>query len=108
MTNPHVAEKVTPRHLRRAAYLYVRQSTLRQVLVNTGAARRALQPVAPRALEHSLDRTVADANLVGNPADAPAKDARRENRIGDLRTAPRRRAAWATTAWLSAARSPTW
>ncbi len=28
-------QKVTPRHLRRAAYLYVRQSTLRQVLENT-------------------------------------------------------------------------
>lgn len=34
------AEKVTPRHLRRAAYLYVRQSTLRQVLENTESTKR--------------------------------------------------------------------
>jgi DNA invertase Pin-like site-specific DNA recombinase len=40
MTSPHVAEKVTPRHLRRAAYLYVRQSTLRQVLENTESTHR--------------------------------------------------------------------
>lgn len=40
MTSPHVAEKVTPRHLRRAAYLYVRQSTLRQVLENTESTQR--------------------------------------------------------------------
>ena len=40
MTRPPVAEKVTPRHLRRAAYLYVRQSTLRQVLENTESTHR--------------------------------------------------------------------
>lgn len=40
MTSPHVAERVTPRHLRRAAYLYVRQSTLRQVLENTESTQR--------------------------------------------------------------------
>jgi DNA invertase Pin-like site-specific DNA recombinase len=34
------ADKVTPRHLRRAAYLYVRQSTLRQVLENTESTKR--------------------------------------------------------------------
>ncbi len=33
-------DKVTPRHLRRAAYLYVRQSTLRQVLENTESTHR--------------------------------------------------------------------
>ena len=27
--------KITPRHLRRQAYLYIRQSTLRQVVENT-------------------------------------------------------------------------
>ena len=32
--------KVTPRHLRRQAYLYVRQSTLRQVLENTESTER--------------------------------------------------------------------
>jgi len=40
MTSLPVAEKVTPRHLRRAAYLYVRQSTLRQVLENTESTHR--------------------------------------------------------------------
>jgi DNA invertase Pin-like site-specific DNA recombinase len=34
------SEKVTPRHLRRAAYLYVRQSTLRQVVENTESTQR--------------------------------------------------------------------
>jgi DNA invertase Pin-like site-specific DNA recombinase len=38
MTDAH--QKVTPRHLRRAAYLYVRQSTLRQVLENTESTAR--------------------------------------------------------------------
>jgi DNA invertase Pin-like site-specific DNA recombinase len=35
-----VAEKVTVEQLRRAAYLYVRQSTLRQVLENTTSTDR--------------------------------------------------------------------
>jgi DNA invertase Pin-like site-specific DNA recombinase len=35
-----LAEKVSARHLRRAAYLYVRQSTLRQVLENTESTQR--------------------------------------------------------------------
>ncbi len=34
------AHKVTAAHLGRAAYLYVRQSTLRQVLTNTESAAR--------------------------------------------------------------------
>src|SRR6266540_3114905 len=34
-TDPQAATKVTADHLRRNAYLYVRQSTLRQVLHNT-------------------------------------------------------------------------
>jgi DNA invertase Pin-like site-specific DNA recombinase len=33
-------EKVTARHLRRNAYLYIRQSTLRQVIENTESTRR--------------------------------------------------------------------
>jgi DNA invertase Pin-like site-specific DNA recombinase len=36
----HPAEKVTAEHLRRAAYLYVRQSTLRQVIENTTSTDR--------------------------------------------------------------------
>lgn len=34
------ATKVTASHLGRVAYLYVRQSTLRQVLTNTESANR--------------------------------------------------------------------
>ena len=33
-------QKVTPRHLRRQAYLYIRQSTLRQVVENTESTAR--------------------------------------------------------------------
>ena len=43
------SHKVTPRHLRRQAYLYIRQSTSRQVVENTESTERqyALRP--PRA-----------------------------------------------------------
>ena len=34
------SSKVTPRHLRRHAYLYIRQSTLRQVVENTESTER--------------------------------------------------------------------
>jgi hypothetical protein len=39
-TAPHASAKVGAAHLRRDAYLYVRQSTLKQVLNNTGSALR--------------------------------------------------------------------
>jgi hypothetical protein len=39
-TDPQAATKVTAQHLRRDAYLYVRQSTLRQVLHNTESTQR--------------------------------------------------------------------
>src|SRR5919198_943758 len=38
--SPQAAEKVTADHLRRDAYLYVRQSTLRQVMENTTSTDR--------------------------------------------------------------------
>jgi DNA invertase Pin-like site-specific DNA recombinase len=38
--NANVAQKVTSRHLQRLAYLYVRQSTLRQVLENSESTAR--------------------------------------------------------------------
>ncbi len=38
--NMEAASKVTAGHLARAAYLYVRQSTLRQVLTNTESTAR--------------------------------------------------------------------
>ena len=34
------SQKITSRHLRRQAYLYVRQSTLRQVVENTESTQR--------------------------------------------------------------------
>ena len=37
---PEAPQKITPRHLRRTAYLYVRQSTLRQVFENTESTKR--------------------------------------------------------------------
>src|SRR6516225_6518622 len=40
MTSERTAEKVTSDHLRRDAYLYVRQSTLRQVIENTTSTDR--------------------------------------------------------------------
>ena len=38
--DPRVAMKVTPDRLRRNAYLYVRQSTLKQVIHNTESTHR--------------------------------------------------------------------
>jgi hypothetical protein len=38
--NTEAHQKVTASHLKRGAYLYVRQSTLRQVLENTESTRR--------------------------------------------------------------------
>jgi len=40
MRNGSAAERVTADHLRRSAYLYVRQSTLRQVMENTTSTDR--------------------------------------------------------------------
>src|SRR5215210_7268206 len=40
MTGERAVEKITSEHLRRDAYLYVRQSTLRQVLENTTSTDR--------------------------------------------------------------------
>jgi hypothetical protein len=40
------SQKITPRHLRRQAYLYVRQSTLRQVVENTESTQRQYGPRA--------------------------------------------------------------
>ena len=38
--NPQTNEKITPEHLRRNAYLYLRQSTMKQVLENQESTRR--------------------------------------------------------------------
>ena len=38
--SPEAHQKVTARHLERSAYLYVRQSTMRQVFENTESTQR--------------------------------------------------------------------
>jgi hypothetical protein len=43
---PAALQKITARHLSRQAMLYVRQSTLHQVLENTRSALRANMPCA--------------------------------------------------------------
>ncbi len=40
MIEPHGKNKLTPEHLKRDAYLYIRQSTLKQVVKNTESTRR--------------------------------------------------------------------
>lgn len=58
-------DKVTPRHLRRSAYLYVRQSTLRQVMENTESTQRqyALRERAVRLGWPQEDIVVIDSDL---------------------------------------------
>ena len=57
-------QKVTASHLQRDAYLYVRQSTLRQVLENTESTQRqyALRQQAV-ALGWPTERVVSDPNV---------------------------------------------
>jgi DNA invertase Pin-like site-specific DNA recombinase len=71
MTRP-IHQKVTPSHLRRDAYLYVRQSTVRQVFENTESTRRqyALRERAV-ALGWPIERvTVIDSDLGKSGASA--------------------------------------
>src|SRR5713226_8684742 len=70
------AEKVTAGHLRRGAYLYVRQSTLRQVMENTTSTDRqyGLRQRAV-ALGWALDQvTVIDEDLGRSGASAVGRD----------------------------------
>src|SRR5258708_26826052 len=76
MPDQRPAEKVTPEHLRRGAYLYVRQSTLRQVMENTTSTDRqyALRQRAV-ALGWALDQiTVIDEDLGRSGASAAGRD----------------------------------
>ena len=59
MISDHAAEKISADHLRRGAYLYVRQSTLRQVMENTTSTDRqyALRQRAV-ALGWAIDQVV--------------------------------------------------
>ena len=52
-----IVQQITPRHLQRLAFLYVRQSTLQQVLENTESTAR----------QYALPRAGADPRLVGRP-----------------------------------------
>jgi excisionase family DNA binding protein len=73
---PEVLTKVTPAHLRRDAFLYVRQSTLRQVLQNTESTQRqyALQQRAV-ALGWPLERVhVIDCDLGHSGASAADRE----------------------------------
>lgn len=70
--NLNMHNKITAAHLKRQAYLYVRQSTLRQVLENTESTKRqyALRERAV-ALGWSLDRIVViDSDLGQSGADS--------------------------------------
>ena len=63
MSEP-VHGKVTPAHLQRNAYLYVRQSTLQQVMANTESSQRQYQ-LRQRALAlgwHSDQIVVIDCD----------------------------------------------
>ena len=75
MTRP-IHQKVTPSHLRRDAYLYVRQSTVRQVFENTESTRRqyALRERAV-ALGWPIERvTVIDSDLGKSGASAADRE----------------------------------
>jgi DNA invertase Pin-like site-specific DNA recombinase len=70
--NLELHHKITATHLQRQAYLYVRQSTLRQVLENTESTKRqyALRERAV-ALGWPLDRVVViDSDLGQSGADS--------------------------------------
>src|SRR5665647_2998635 len=69
-------QKVTPAHLKRNAYLYVRQSTLRQVFENSESTKRqyALRERAV-ALGWTLDRVITiDGDLGQSGASAVDRD----------------------------------
>ncbi len=72
MMNLEIHHKIKPEHLKRQAYLYVRQSTLRQVLENTESTKRqyGLRERA-LALGWPLDRIVViDSDLGQSGADS--------------------------------------
>ena len=94
------AMKVTAEHLRRNAYLYVRQSTLRQVIANTESTQRqyALRQRAI-ALGWSTDRVIViDTDQGANPA--------RQRPTGTASNAWSPRCPWAGPGSCSAWRCP--
>jgi DNA invertase Pin-like site-specific DNA recombinase len=81
------ASKVSSAHLARSAYLYVRQSTLRQVLTNTESATRQYAPAQRTiALGWQADQVIAidvDQGQSGaSSADREGSPGRRRIRTG--------------------------
>ena len=79
--NIEAHQKITTAHLSRLAYLYVRQSTLRQVLENTESTRRqyALRERAA-ALGWPLDRIVVIDSDIGQSGASAADRGRAAHR----------------------------
>ena len=75
-------QKVTPRHLRRAAYLYIRQSTLRQVLENTeSTARQSALRQRAVALGWPQDQVIViDSDQGQSGASAAGREERRRHK----------------------------
>lgn len=68
MMQPTATSKVTTEHLSRNAYLYVRQSTLRQVVENTESTKRQYGLHAPdclRVMSSGITRVEAHAQIDG-------------------------------------------
>ena len=74
--NLEATSKITTSHLSRAAYLYVHQSTLRQVMENTESTKRQYalreramqmgwQPDQVVVIDSDLGRSGADSDRVG-------------------------------------------
>ena len=76
MINERLAEKVTADHLRRLAYLYIRQSTLRQVLENTTSTDRqyGLRQRAVALGWHQDQIVVIDEDLGRSGASAQGRE----------------------------------
>jgi DNA invertase Pin-like site-specific DNA recombinase len=78
-------QKVNAGHLKRNAYLYVRQSTIRQVLQNTESTKRqyALQQRAI-ALGWTIEQIVVIANDLGQPGASAADREGFQKRVADV------------------------
>jgi hypothetical protein len=76
MTATSIAQKVSAEHLARTAYLYVRQSTLRQVQTNTESAERqyALRQRAVQLGWHTEQIVVIDTDQGQSGASAAGRD----------------------------------
>ena len=84
---PLAQQKVTAGHLRRAAYLYIRQSTLRQVFENTESTRRqyALRERA-MALGWAFEQVIVIDSDLGQSAAAGADRQGFQTLVGEVGT----------------------